>query len=131
MGLAIEQPLGPRYRHTVWCLLVQTNGEKLPQRERIGQSPRNAALAMIKASKLFFCDSGAHKGPGKRLGSMVGELRRTAESDASARARVDLLPDRLKIATSDTSCYRKLENADGFTSSDTALHLFDVCIYNV
>src|SRR5260370_25795073 len=30
----------------VWCVLVQSNGEKLPQRERIGQTPRNAALAI-------------------------------------------------------------------------------------
>lgn len=27
-------------------VLVQSNGEKLPQRERIGQTPRNAALAL-------------------------------------------------------------------------------------
>src|SRR5215472_7859176 len=27
-------------------VLVQSNGEKLPQRERIGQTPRNAALAI-------------------------------------------------------------------------------------
>src|SRR5437764_654673 len=44
------------------------------------------------------------RGSGKHLGSMVGELRRTAASGASARARVDIHTNRLKITTLDTGC---------------------------
>src|SRR3954447_23698002 len=53
----------------------------------------------------YFCDSGAHKSTGKRLGGMVGELRQTAASGAAAHAWVDILYNRLKIATLDTGCY--------------------------
>jgi len=35
---------------------------------------------------------------------MVGELRQTVTSGASARAWVDILPYKLKIATLDTGC---------------------------
>src|SRR5258705_12002115 len=46
MGLSIDQPPGPRNRHMVWSVLVQSNGEKLPERERIRQTPRDATLAI-------------------------------------------------------------------------------------
>jgi len=46
MGCGIDQPSGARDRDVIGRLLIQPNGEELPQRERIGEAPSDAALAI-------------------------------------------------------------------------------------
>ena len=44
--LLAELPSGARYRDVIGSLLVEPDGQELPQRERIGEAPRDAALAV-------------------------------------------------------------------------------------
>ncbi len=44
MGLRADQPPRPRYRHVVRRLLIQSDAEKLSQRERISQTPSNVSF---------------------------------------------------------------------------------------
>ena len=51
MGFAVYQASGARYRDVIGSLLVESDGQELPQRERIGQPPRDAALAVESFKK--------------------------------------------------------------------------------
>src|SRR5450755_5043351 len=46
MGFTVDQPSGTRDRDVIGCLLIQADGQELSQRERIGETPRDAALAI-------------------------------------------------------------------------------------
>jgi hypothetical protein len=45
MGFGVDQPSGAGDGHMIGRLLVECNGEELPERERVGQAPGDAALA--------------------------------------------------------------------------------------
>jgi hypothetical protein len=49
MGFTIDEPSGTRDRDVIRRPLVQSDGQELPQRERIGETPRDGTLA-IKSS---------------------------------------------------------------------------------
>src|ERR1700686_2091655 len=46
MGFTVDQPSGKRDRDVIRRLLVKSDGQELPQRERIGETPRDTALAI-------------------------------------------------------------------------------------
>ena len=46
MGFTVDQPSGTRDRDVIRRPLVQSDRQELPQRERIGETPRDAALAI-------------------------------------------------------------------------------------
>src|SRR5438874_10337579 len=46
VGFAVYHASSARYRDVIRSLLVQSDGQELSQRERIGEAPRDAALAV-------------------------------------------------------------------------------------
>ena len=46
MSLGVNQPPGSRDRYVIGSVLVEPQGQEPPQRERIGQPPCDAALAV-------------------------------------------------------------------------------------
>ena len=46
MGFTVDQPSGTRDRDVIRRRLVKADGQELPQRERIGETPCNAALTI-------------------------------------------------------------------------------------
>jgi hypothetical protein len=47
MRLGIDEPSGTRDRYVIRSLLVEPDGQELPQRERIGEMPCDAAFAVV------------------------------------------------------------------------------------
>jgi hypothetical protein len=46
MGFGVNQPSGARDGDVIGRVLVERDGEELPERERIGEAPGDAALAV-------------------------------------------------------------------------------------
>ena len=46
MGFAVDQASGARDGDVIRRVLIESDGQELPQRERIGETPCNAALTI-------------------------------------------------------------------------------------